>query len=111
MARVPSFQRKGPPAGHPALMIAIGKPKGDDGQADGGDAQDGPEESGMDEAHDENEIATCPNCGCTFNDQTGKIIPDGHPQHPASGGGMDGTGAPAGGSGGDESGASGAGGY
>lgn len=103
MARVPSFQRKGPPSG-PDLMIAIGK-KGDEGPADGG--EDGPEESGMDETHDEKDIAVCPNCGCTFNDETGKIIPEGHPQHPASGGDM-----PAGdASGGDESGGASGGGY
>ena len=99
MARVPSFQRKGPPSG-PDLMIAIGK-KGDEGPADGG--EDGPEESGMDETHDEKDIAVCPNCGCTFNDETGKIIPEGHPQHPASGDANGGTPM----SGGDESGAAG----
>lgn len=81
MARIPSFQRKGGP---PALMVAIGTPK-DGGQADGGsddESGEGPEMSGPDETHDEKDIAVCPNCGCTFNDETGKIIPEGHPQHP-----------------------------
>lgn len=91
MARSLSMTRKGAPA----LMIAVGKKLGET-------PDDGPEVSGSDESHDEHDIAVCPACGCTFNDLTGKVLSEDHPQHPGN------SGTPSdGGSGGDESGTSG----
>lgn len=28
------------------------------------------------------ELSSCPSCGMTFHDQSGAIIPEGHPDHP-----------------------------
>lgn len=108
MARLPQFTRKGPPKA-PALMIAIGdkgkdappmahdEPDGDEG------ADDGPEEADDVEQQDPKDIAVCPACGCTFNDETGKVLKESHPQHPANQAG----GTPAGGGDNDEAGAEG----
>src|ERR1035437_3802790 len=90
MARLPAFTRKGAgPAkgGGVAQTIAKEPPTGQDaGDSEGpGDETSGPEEAGPDEQADPSEIAVCPNCGCTFDDQTGKVIPEGHPQHPGTG--------------------------
>lgn len=80
MARLPQFTRKAP-----ALMIAIGDKKGplDAGNDEAG-PDDGPEEADDAEEQDPKDIAVCPACGCTFNDETGKVLKESHPQHPAN---------------------------
>lgn len=87
MARLPSFQRKAP-----ALMIAIGDKKGPPSGGDefGGD-DEGTETAPDNEEQDPSEVAVCPACGCTFNDETGKVLKESHPQHPANGAGSGGT--------------------
>ena len=82
MARLPSFQRKAP-----ALMIAI-KDKGDGSPVSGNDEAGGDDEGAEtapdNEEQDPSEVAVCPACGCTFNDETGKVLKESHPQHPAN---------------------------
>ncbi len=81
MARPMSLQRKAP-----ALMIAIGKGKPDTANEGpgGSENEDGPEEASDEEQQDPQDIAVCPSCGCTFNDETGKVLKESHPQHPSN---------------------------
>lgn len=80
MARLPQFTRKGAPP--------INADTGDDtstpDNSDTSDGSDGADVETADdgEQQDANEIAVCPACGCAFNDETGKVLNDTHPQHP-----------------------------
>lgn len=81
--RTPAFTRK------PNLVVAIGT-KGapdpaKDTPTDEAEADEGPATSPTDKMHDEQDVAVCPNCGCVFNDETGEVLNEDHPQHPANG--------------------------
>lgn len=79
MARVPSFLRKG--ATTPTAVAD--NSGGDEAEAYSDDTPI----AKSSETQNEADIAVCPKCGCCFNDDSGTVIPEGHPQHPGSSGG------------------------
>lgn len=88
--RMPAFTRKGASAPAPSTIAKPPNNGADDPNdrtqspsPDGtADTEDTPEISGNDEQHDPQAMAVCPSCGCVFNDDTGKVLNEDHPQYP-----------------------------